>query len=89
LIFRYNHYYYYHYFIFQDYAPEIILVSAGFDAASGHPAPLGGYNVTPACFAYMTQQLMQIADGKVCLFIFDSLKLISQYFLFLNNILRR
>lgn len=49
----------------QDYAPEIILVSAGFDAASGHPAPLGGYNVTPACFAYMTQQLMQIADGKV------------------------
>jgi len=41
------------------------LVSAGFDAASGHPAPLGGYNVTPACFAYMTQQLMQIADGKV------------------------
>jgi histone deacetylase 4/5 len=55
----------YHYFTFQDYAPEIILVSAGFDAASGHPAPLGGYNVTPACFAYMTQQLMQIADGKV------------------------
>jgi len=41
------------------------LVSAGYDAASGHPAPLGGYNVTPACFAYMTQQLMQIADGKV------------------------
>ncbi|XP_060859699.1 histone deacetylase 4 isoform X6 [Metopolophium dirhodum] len=53
--------------IARDYAPEIILVSAGFDAASGHPAPLGGYNVTPACFAYMTQQLMQIADGKVIL----------------------
>ncbi|XP_050531145.1 histone deacetylase 4 isoform X3 [Daktulosphaira vitifoliae] len=53
--------------ITKAYAPEIILVSAGFDAASGHPAPLGGYNVTPACFAYMTQQLMQIADGKVVL----------------------
>ncbi|CAH1732551.1 unnamed protein product [Aphis gossypii] len=53
--------------IARDYAPEIVLVSAGFDAASGHPAPLGGYNVTPACFAYMTQQLMQIADGKVIL----------------------
>ncbi|XP_025418175.1 histone deacetylase 4 isoform X2 [Sipha flava] len=53
--------------IARDYAPEIILVSAGFDAASGHPAPLGGYNVTPACFAYMTQQLMQLADGKVIL----------------------
>ncbi|XP_050438023.1 histone deacetylase 4 isoform X2 [Adelges cooleyi] len=53
--------------IAREYAPEIVLVSAGFDAASGHPAPLGGYNVTPACFAYMTQQLMQIADGKVVL----------------------
>ncbi|VVC36540.1 Histone deacetylase domain,WD40/YVTN repeat-like-containing domain,Histone deacetylase class II [Cinara cedri] len=53
--------------IARDYAPEIVLVSAGFDAAKGHPAPLGGYNVTPACFAYMTQQLMQIADGKVIL----------------------
>ncbi|KAK2727105.1 hypothetical protein QYM36_007823, partial [Artemia franciscana] len=47
-----------------DFQPEIVLVSAGFDAALGHPIPLGGYRVTPACFAYMTRQLMQLANGK-------------------------
>lgn len=41
------------------------MVSAGFDAATGHPAPLGGYKLSPACFGHMTQQLMQLADGKV------------------------
>ena len=29
--------------IAKDFAPNIILVSAGFDAAFGHPPPLGGY----------------------------------------------
>ncbi|KAI4480596.1 hypothetical protein M0804_010149 [Polistes exclamans] len=47
--------------------PEIILVSAGFDAAIGHPAPLGGYKVSPACFGRMTQQLLTLAGGKVVL----------------------
>ncbi|XP_043491666.1 histone deacetylase 4 [Polistes fuscatus] len=47
--------------------PEIILVSAGFDAAVGHPAPLGGYKVSPACFGRMTQQLLTLAGGKVVL----------------------
>jgi histone deacetylase 4/5 len=42
-------------------------VSAGFDAAAGHPAPLGGYQVSAACFGYMTHQLMQLAGGKVVL----------------------
>nr|XP_036222137.1 histone deacetylase 4 isoform X1 [Bactrocera oleae]XP_036222138.1 histone deacetylase 4 isoform X1 [Bactrocera oleae]XP_036222139.1 histone deacetylase 4 isoform X1 [Bactrocera oleae]XP_036222140.1 histone deacetylase 4 isoform X1 [Bactrocera oleae] len=47
--------------------PDIILVSAGFDAAVGHPPPLGGYLVSPACFGFMTRELMQLADGKVVL----------------------
>ncbi|KAL9879206.1 histone deacetylase 4 isoform 2-T10 [Glossina fuscipes fuscipes] len=47
--------------------PDIVLVSAGFDAAAGHPAPLGGYLVSPACFGFMTCELMQLANGKVVL----------------------
>ena len=35
--------------IARDYNPDIILVSAGFDAAAGHPAPLGGYNISSEC----------------------------------------
>jgi hypothetical protein len=32
-------------------------VSAGFDAAIGHPHPIGGYLVSTACFAYLTLQV--------------------------------
>jgi histone deacetylase 4/5 len=35
--------------IAREFNPEIVLVSAGFDAAAGHPAPLGGYMVSPQC----------------------------------------
>ena len=35
--------------IAREFNPDMVLVSAGFDAAIGHPAPLGGYNITPAC----------------------------------------
>lgn len=51
--------------IARDFSPDIVLVSAGFDAAMGHPAPLGGYVVSPACFGHLTRELMQLADGKV------------------------
>ena len=47
--------------------PGLVLVSAGFDAAEGHPPTLGGYSVSPACFASMTSSLMQLAEGKVVL----------------------
>nr|CAD7264236.1 unnamed protein product [Timema shepardi] len=50
----------------KEFAPDVVMVSAGFDAASGHPPPLGGYKVSPACFGHMTQQLLQLADGKHC-----------------------
>ena len=49
----------------QNFEPDIILVSAGFDAADGHPPPLGGYQVSASCFAHMTKQLMGLAKGKV------------------------
>ena len=51
--------------IAREFDPEIVLVACGFDGARGHPAPLGGYLISPACFGYMTQQLMTLADGKV------------------------
>ncbi|XP_032456631.1 histone deacetylase 4 isoform X4 [Nasonia vitripennis] len=53
--------------IAKDFDPDLVLVSAGFDAAHGHPAPLGGYKVSPACFGRMTQMLMTLAGGKVVL----------------------
>lgn len=53
--------------IAKEFKPDIVIVSAGFDAAIGHPPPLGGYNVSPSCFGYMTQQLLELADGKVVL----------------------
>ena len=51
--------------IIKMFGPALVLVSAGFDAASGHPATIGGYNVSPACFAAMTASLAQLAEGKV------------------------
>lgn len=52
-------------FVLQDFDPDIVLVSAGFDAADGHPSPLGGYKVSASCFGQMTKQLMTLARGKV------------------------
>ena len=53
--------------IIRVFNPGIILVSAGFDATQGHPSTLGGYNVSPACFASLTSSLLQLAEGKVVL----------------------
>lgn len=35
--------------IAREFSPDLVLVSAGFDAAEGHPAPLGGYRVSAKC----------------------------------------
>ena len=35
--------------ICREFKPDIILVSAGFNATDGHPPTLGGYSVTPQC----------------------------------------
>ena len=42
-----------------------MIVSAGFDAAPGHPPTLGGYTVSPACFASMTSSLLQLLPQVV------------------------
>ncbi|XP_027727881.1 histone deacetylase 9 isoform X6 [Vombatus ursinus] len=51
--------------IAREFGPDIVLVSAGFDAVEGHTPPLGGYKVTAKCFGNLTRQLMQVADGHV------------------------
>lgn len=35
--------------IANEFAPDIVLVSSGFDAVEGHPPPLGGYTLTAKC----------------------------------------
>ncbi|XP_074051540.1 histone deacetylase 9 isoform X6 [Macrotis lagotis] len=51
--------------IAREFGPDLVLVSAGFDAVEGHSPPLGGYKVTAKCFGNLTRQLMQVADGHV------------------------
>ncbi|XP_048579720.1 histone deacetylase 4 isoform X2 [Nematostella vectensis] len=53
--------------IAKEFQPDIILVSCGFDAAAGHSPQLGGYKVSAPCFAHLTNQLMDLADGRVVL----------------------
>ncbi|XP_077026796.1 histone deacetylase 7 isoform X2 [Tamandua tetradactyla] len=53
--------------IAREFSPDLVLVSAGFDAAEGHPPPLGGYHVSAKCFGYLTQQLMNLAGGALVL----------------------
>lgn len=51
--------------IVYEFAPQLVLVSAGFDAAKGDP--LGGCRVTAACFGHMTQMLQSLANGRLIL----------------------
>ncbi|KAK7884575.1 hypothetical protein WMY93_027698 [Mugilogobius chulae] len=46
-----------------QFNPDLVLVSAGFDAARGDP--LGGYNVTPEGYAHLTHLLLTLASGKL------------------------
>lgn len=64
--------------IAQEFDPDLVIVSAGFDAADGDT--LGGCFVTPACYSQMTHMLMSLANGKVavCLEGGYSLKAISR-----------
>lgn len=51
--------------VLQEYKPEIIIVSAGFDCAEGDP--LGGLHLSPNIFYYMTRSLMAISKVVVAL----------------------
>ncbi|ELK14159.1 Histone deacetylase 5 [Pteropus alecto] len=53
--------------IAHEFSPDVVLVSAGFDAVEGHLSPLGGYSVTARCFGHLTRQLMTLAGGRVVL----------------------
>ncbi|XP_013887081.1 histone deacetylase 7 isoform X2 [Austrofundulus limnaeus] len=53
--------------IAHEFSPDVVLVSAGFDAVEGHPSSLGGYKVTAKCFGFLTRQLMSLAGGRVVL----------------------
>lgn len=45
-----------------EFEPDLVLVSAGFDAAKGD---VGDCDVTPECFGELTRHLLTIADAKV------------------------
>jgi hypothetical protein len=51
--------------IAREFAPDIVLISAGFDAAAGDP--IGGCNLTPECFGAMTAALMPVAPTVLLL----------------------
>jgi len=51
--------------IARAFAPDLVLVSAGFDAAEGDL--LGDMRITPAGYAAMTERLSQLAGGRVVL----------------------
>ncbi|KAH8306583.1 hypothetical protein KR018_006132, partial [Drosophila ironensis] len=49
--------------IAMEFQPELIVVSAGYDAALG--CPEGEMEVTPACYAHLLNPLLRLADSKV------------------------
>ncbi|KAF3976008.1 hypothetical protein CMV_000755 [Castanea mollissima] len=49
----------------KEFNPDIIIISAGFDAAVGDP--LGGCRVTPYGYSVMLKKLMNFSQGKIVL----------------------
>ncbi|KAI9173642.1 hypothetical protein LWI28_004304 [Acer negundo] len=49
----------------KEFDPDMIIISAGFDAAIGDP--LGGCRVTPYGYSVMLKKLMDFAQGKILL----------------------
>ncbi|XP_050376901.1 histone deacetylase 5 [Argentina anserina] len=49
----------------KEFNPDLIIVSAGFDAAIGDP--LGGCRITPYGYSVMLKKLMNFANGKIVL----------------------
>jgi len=63
--------------IAREFNPDIILVSAGFNATEGHPPTLGGYSVTPKCYGHLTRMLMNVGNGKVAMALEGGYELMS------------
>ena len=49
----------------REFAPDLVLVSAGFDAAEGDP--LGSMRISPSGYAQMTERVGALARGRVVL----------------------
>lgn len=49
--------------ISMEFSPDLVIISAGFDAAEGDD--LGECNVTPTGYAHMTAMLCTLAEGRV------------------------
>lgn len=47
------------------YAPDLIIVSAGYDAVVGDP--LGGMNLSPELYGHLTDRMARLAKGKLVL----------------------
>lgn len=47
-----------------EFAPDMVIVSAGYDAAAGDE--IGECFVTPNCYGHMTHMLSGLANGKIC-----------------------
>lgn len=66
--------------IASEFQPDIVLVSAGFDAVEGHDPPLGGYKVTAKCmYAVFKKYLFSVivpGIAKYCLFFFPCIILL-------------
>ncbi|KAK4306266.1 hypothetical protein Pmani_021889 [Petrolisthes manimaculis] len=48
-----------------QFNPEMVFISAGFDAAFGDS--IGGYKVTPECYGHMTRLMSSLAEGRLIL----------------------
>ncbi|VVC32623.1 Histone deacetylase superfamily,Histone deacetylase domain [Cinara cedri] len=46
-----------------EFSPDFIIISSGYDSAIGDPK--GEMLVTPACYAHITQKLMNLTHGKI------------------------
>lgn len=51
--------------IVQEFAPDLILISAGFDAGKGDP--LGGMALTEAGYMHLVARIMQLSKHKRCI----------------------
>jgi acetoin utilization deacetylase AcuC-like enzyme len=47
------------------YAPDLIIVSAGYDAVMGDP--LGGMALSPELYGHLTERMARLARGKLAL----------------------
>ena len=50
--------------ILEQFQPQLILVSSGFDACMGHPHPLGGYELTPTCNTNETKVVLRFRISR-------------------------